>query len=133
LSKGSNWHFGHPDAHHPGGAWEKMIRSVHQVLFHLMTEQTLANEALLTFLAEAEKVLNDRHIVMASSDVDAFAALTPNNLIFRRQSPNLPPGDFDKNDNYGARWRQAHYLADVLWKRFTNECLSLLRLCSKWH
>jgi transposase InsO family protein len=121
LSKGSNWHFGPAEAHHSGGAWERMIRSVRQVLFHLMSEQTLTDEALLTFLAEAEKVVNDRPIVMAASDMDAFAALTPNNLILRRQSPSLPPGDFDKNDIYGARWRQAHYLADVFWKRFTSE------------
>jgi hypothetical protein len=91
-SKGSNWHFGPPEAHHPGGAWERMIRSVRQVLFHLMSEQTLTDEALLTFLAEAEKVLNDCPIVTAVSDVDAFAALTPNDLILGRQSPSLPPG-----------------------------------------
>jgi hypothetical protein len=95
LNKGSNWHFGPPEAHHSGGAWERMIRSTRQVLFHLMLEQTLTDEALLTFLAEAEKVLNDCPIVMAASDMDAFAALTPNDLILRRQSPSLPPGDFD--------------------------------------
>jgi hypothetical protein len=123
LSEGSNWYFGPPEAHHPGGAWEMMIRSVRQVLFLLMSEQTLTDEA--------EKVYH--LIVMASSDVDAFAALTPNDLIFRRQSPGLPPGDFDKNDIYSTRWRQAHYLADVFWKRITSEYLPLLRLCSKWH
>jgi hypothetical protein len=89
LSKSSNWHFGPPEAHHPGGAWERIIRSVRQVLFYLMSEQTLTDEALLTFLAEAEKVPNDQPIVTAASDVDAFAALTPNDLILRRQSPSL--------------------------------------------
>jgi hypothetical protein len=133
LSEGRNWHFGPPEAHHPGGSWERTIRSVRKVLFHLMSEQTLTDKALLTFLAEAEKVLNDRPIVTAASDVDAFAALTPNDLILRRQSPSLPPADFDKSDIYGARWRQAHYLADVFWKRFKSVYLPLLRLCSKWH
>jgi hypothetical protein len=83
----------------------KYDQSVCQVLFHLMSDQIFNDEALLTFLAEAEKVLNDRSIITASSDVDAFAALTPNDLILRRQSPSLPPVDFDKNDIYGARWR----------------------------
>jgi hypothetical protein len=132
LIGGSNWHFGPPEAHHHGGAWERMIRSIRQVLFHLMSEQTLTDEALLTFLTEAEKVLNDHLIVKASRDVDAFAALTPNHLILRHQCPSLPPGDFDKRDVYNARWRQAHYLADVFWKRFTSEYLLLLRLRSKW-
>jgi hypothetical protein len=103
--------FGPLEAHHPRGASEWMIRSVRQVLFNLMSEQTLTDEALITFLAEAEKVLNDHPIVTASSDMDAFAALTPNDLIL-----SLPPGDFDKNDIYGTRRRQAHYLADVFWK-----------------
>jgi hypothetical protein len=49
-----------------------------------MSEQTLTDEALLNFFAEAEKVLNNRPIVTASSDMDAFAALTPNDLILRR-------------------------------------------------
>jgi hypothetical protein len=56
LIGGSNWHFGPAEAHHHGGAWERMIRNVHQVLFHLMSEQTLTDEALLTFLTEAEKL-----------------------------------------------------------------------------
>ena len=133
LNVGSNWHFGPPEAHHWGGSWERMIRSVRQVLFHVMSEQSLTEETLLTFVAEAEKVLNDRPIIKASSDVDAFAALTPNDLILRRQSPSLPPGDFDPHDMYKARWRQAHYLADVFWKRFTAEYLPLLQLRSKWH
>ena len=98
-----------------------------------MSEQTLTDEALLTFLSEAEKDLNDRPIVKVSSDVDSFAALTPNDLILRCQCPSLPPGDFNQKDIYGARWRQAHYLADVFWKRFTSEYLPLLRLRSKWH
>jgi hypothetical protein len=98
-----------------------------------MSEQTLTDEALLTFLTEAEKVLNDHPIVKASSDVDAFSALTPNHLILRRQCPSLPPGDFDKQDMYNARWRQAHYLANVFWKRSTSEYLPLLHLRSKWH
>jgi hypothetical protein len=71
-----------------------------------MSEQTLTNEALLTFLTEAEKVLNDHPIVKASSHVDVFAALTPNHLILRRHCPSLPPGDFDKQDMYNAWWRQ---------------------------
>ena len=133
LNGGSNWHFAPPEAHHHGGAWERMIRSVRQVLFHLMSEQTLTDEALLTFLTEAEKVLNDRPIVKSSSDVDAFAALTPNNLLLRRQSPCLPLADFNQHDLYNSKWRQAHYLADVFWKRFTSEYLPLLRLRSKLH
>ena len=133
LNRGSNWHFGPPEAHHHGGAWERMIRSVRQILFHLMSEQMLTDETLVTFFAEAEKVLNVCPIVQVSSDVDAFAALTPNDLILRRQCPSLPPDDFDRQDLTKARWRQAHYLADVFWRRFTHDYLPLLHLCSKWH
>jgi hypothetical protein len=52
LNVGSYWHFGPPED--LGGSWEKMIRSVRQVLFHVMSEQSLTEETLLTFVAEAE-------------------------------------------------------------------------------
>ena len=77
LDQCTNWHFGTPKCSHAGGVWERMIRTVRQILFHLANEQSLTDETLSTFLAEAEKVINDRPIIKLSSD-NAFSTLTPN-------------------------------------------------------
>ena len=37
------------------------------------------------------------------------------------------------NDHYGGkRWRQAQYLADIVWKRWIREYLPTLQVRQKW-
>ena len=110
-----------------------MIRTTRQILFHLINEQSLTDETLLTFVVEAEKIINDRPIVKKSSEPDGLSSLTPNDLLLRRRNPCFPPDDLCKRDIHNARWRQSHHLADVFWKRWVKEYLPLLRLHQKWH
>ena len=40
----------------------------------------------------------------------------------------MPPGLFQKQDSFSRhRWRQMQYLADIFWKRWSKEYLSLLQ------
>ena len=132
LDKGTNWHFGPPDCSHAGGVWERMIRTVRQILFHLVKEQSLDDETLCTFFAEAEKVINDRPIVKASPNNGGLASLTPNDLLLMRRNPSFSPDNASTKDIYAARWKQSNYLAGVFWKRWLREYLPLLRLRQKW-
>lgn len=132
LDKGTNWHFGTPDCSHAGGIWERMIRTVRQILFHLLNEQSLDDETLMTFFAEAEKVINDRPIVKVPSNGE-FSSLTPNDLLLRNRNPCFSPDDMSTRDFYSARWKQCNYLASIFWKRWLKEYVPLLRLRQKWH
>jgi hypothetical protein len=56
---GIEWEFNCPTASHQGGLWERMIRTIRQVLYGLMKEQTihLDDEGLQTLFCEAESIV----------------------------------------------------------------------------
>lgn len=127
------WHFNPPYASHMGGVWERLVRSVKTALKSVIKEQLLTDEALLTLSTEVEKILNDRPITQVSDDPRDSKALTPNMLLILRANSCIPPGVFDKSDNYCRRWwRQVQYLANVFWKRWTREYVPCLQVRQKW-
>ena len=133
LPKAIEWHFNPPHASHMGGVWERMIRSTRSILRAVAGEQVLTDESLLTFVAEAERILNDRPITHVSSDCKDYEPLTPNHLLLMRSNSCVPYGTFDKNDVYAKRrWRQVMYLANVFWRRWTREYLPALQVREKW-
>ena len=74
-----------------GGAWEKMIRLVRRILTSLMTERTLDDDQLHTFLLEAESILNSRPLTPITTDADGLEPLTPNHLLKLCPTGNFPP------------------------------------------
>ncbi len=130
---GVQWHFNPPTGSHHGGSWERLIRSVRKILNVTVREQLLDEEGLHTLLCEAEAVINGRPITKASSDLNDLEALTPNHLLLLKVKPELPPGVFNKDDQYAnRRWRQVQYLADIFWKRWCQEYLTQLQERQRW-
>ena len=116
-----------------GGVYERMIHSIRKILKALAGEQLLNDEALLTLVAEAERIVNDRPLTYVNSDVSDPQVLTPNTLLLLRTKISLPPGLFSKTDLYSTRrWRQVQYLAGVFWRRWTKEYLPALQITQKW-
>ena len=131
--KGVQWHFNPPAGSHHGGSWERLIRSVRKILNVTVKEQLLDEEGLHTLLCEAEAVINSRPITKPSSDLNDLEALTPNHLLLLKVKPELPPGVFNKDDQYAnRRWRQVQYLSDVFWKRWCKEYLTQLQERQRW-
>ena len=58
AQRGIKWIFNSPGASHMGGAWERMIRSVRQILKALLKEQVVNDEVLSTVMTEATNILN---------------------------------------------------------------------------
>ena len=128
------WIFNPPSASHMGGAWERMIRSVRQILKAILKEQLVSDEVLSTVMAEAVNILNSRPLTHNSDSPLDEQPLTPNHLLHLRPCPGLPPGIFDKDDLSCRRaWRQAQYLANLFWRRWTSEYLPTLLERKKWN
>lgn len=134
LQRGIDWQFNPPAGSHHGGVWERLIRSVRSAMNSTLKEQILDDEGLQTLMCEIETVLNGRPITRISDQFGDLEALTPNHLLTLKRLPNLPPGIFEKSDNYSLRrWRQVQYMAELFWKRWSKEYLPLLQERQKWH
>ena len=91
-----------------------------------------ALNTLDTHLAEIEAVINSRPLTHASTDPKDLNVLTPNHLLTLK-TPAQPCMISDKIDAYARRrWKQVQYLADIFWKRWTNEYLPGLQERQKW-
>ena len=103
------WHYMPPHASHMAGAWERLIGSTKRILRALVNEQRLTDESLLSFMCEAEKIMNDRPLT--SSNDPNIRALTPAMLLTgRNNQTSLPPGIFEERDTLTRRWwRQVQY------------------------
>ncbi|XP_053388307.1 uncharacterized protein LOC128551468 [Mercenaria mercenaria] len=98
------WHFNPPYASQRGGAWERLIRSTRSILKAIAGEQLLTEEKLVTEMAEAERIMNDRPITQVSNDPNDPMALTPNMLLLFKANSSMPRGNFKKTDTYSKRW-----------------------------
>ena len=129
VQKGIEWNFNPPGASHMGGAWERMISSVRQILRAFVKEQIVCDELLSTVIAEATNILNSRSLTRNSDDPKD----DPNHLLQLRPCSSLAPGLFDKDDQSSQhQWRQAQYLPNLFWRRWTREDLPNLQEGQKW-
>ena len=111
-----------------------MIHSVQQILKAILKEQLVSDEVLLTVMAEVVNILNSGPLTYNSDSSLDEQPLTPNHLLHLCPCPVLPPGVFDKDDLSCRRaWRQAQYLANLFWGRWTSEYLPTLLERKKWN
>ena len=80
LVQAVEWSFNPPHAPHTGGVWERRVGSVKSVFRHLVHDRLLTDEELLSFMCEAEKIINDRPLTKMGSDADDLTPLTPSHL-----------------------------------------------------
>ena len=126
-----------PAASHMGGAWERQIRSVQNVLSSLLLKHSeqLNDESLRTFLHESAAVVNSRPISVDNlNDPLSVTPLTPNQLLTMKTKIILPPlGNFQKASMYSRKhWQRTQYLVNEFWARWRAEFLQNLQVRSKW-
>ena len=95
----------------------------------------LNDEALTTFMCEADAIVNSRPLTIDSlNDSASLSPLTPNQLLTMKTKVLLPPpGVFQSPDKYcRKRWRRVQLLANEFWTRWKKEYLLNLQQRQKW-
>jgi hypothetical protein len=127
-----------PHASHMGGVWERMIRTVRNVLSAIIecNGRQLNDEALRTFMCEVETIVNSRPLTTNNlNSGDSLEPLTPNHLLTLKSKVVLPPpGLFMKSDIYSRRWwRRVQHLTNEFWVRWKKEFLHSLQQRQQWN
>ena len=113
-----------------GGVWERMVQSVKSTLKALITSRLLTDEELLSFTAEAERIVNDRPITKMRSDPRDPTPLSPSDLLLLRGNPSTSP--IAERNPLRRRWATVQALANTFYERFLAEYLSGQQSRSKW-
>ena len=130
LVEGISWHFIPPQAPHMGGVWERMVRGVKSAFRALLTHRLLTDEELLTFMTEAEKIVNDRPLTTVSSDPKDVTPLTPSDLLLLRG--NSCRSQIAGDNPLRTRWAVVQALGNSFYERFLSEYLPSLQERTKW-
>ena len=110
--KGVRWHFNPPAASHQGGVWERTVRSEKRTLTAVVAGRSRDDEAFMAFLAEVERIMNNRPLTPVPSSPNDLSALTPNALLKGKLDDTLPSRVFMKADGYRKSWGMIGWLAD---------------------
>lgn len=118
--------FNVPSASHMGGVWERQIRTVRNVMSALLSScgSQLNDEALRTFMCEAEAIVNGRPLTVDGKTAPT-EPLTPNHFLTMKSKVILPPpGNFQEADLYSRKWwRRVQHLTNEFWTRWRKEFL----------
>ena len=130
---GIQWEFGTPRTGWTTGKVERAIGMTKNLLFTMLSRETLEVEMLRTTLSQIELTLNTRPITRASSDPSDYNVLRPVDFLFSAPSQDpltnvSPPTPVDLKQ----RWTQVRELYDQFVNRWKEEYLSCLIPRSKW-
>lgn len=126
------WKFLPPLASHQAGLWERNIRSVKKCLQQMSLNPRPDDEALRTFLLEAENIVNSRPLTYVPADPQTNEAITPNDLLRPFAKRDIAFQFCDNPDNIRRCWKVSQILADQFWRRWCNEYLPDLARRTKW-
>lgn len=106
-----------PHSSHMGGAWERQIRTVRNVLTALLSSHgsQLDDESLAICLTEAEAIINCRPLTVDDlTSPECLQLLSPSQLLTLKSNVVVPPpGSFQRADLYSKkRWNHVQYLAN---------------------
>ena len=128
------WSFNPPAAPHMGGVWERLVRSVKEVMTGMMHEKVLTDPQLATLMTEVESVINSRPLTHVSEDINDLDAVTPNHLLLGQHRIWNHFCDIAESDVLSRRrWKQVQALKLIFWNRWRREYLPSLTKRTCWN
>ncbi|GFT68344.1 integrase catalytic domain-containing protein [Trichonephila clavipes] len=127
------WKFTPPTAAWWGGFWERLARTVKELLMRTLGKVIFTYEELLTILCECEKVVNSRSLTYLSEDMQDLTPITPARFLF--EIPTTVTKDLEVRDanHFRKRFRFRDKVIEELKRRFRNEYLGQLIQRQKQH
>ncbi|GFX19597.1 integrase catalytic domain-containing protein [Trichonephila clavipes] len=122
-----------PTASWWGGFWERLVRTVKELLRRTLGKAIFTYEELLTILCECEKVVNSRPLTYLSEDMQDLTPITPPRFLF--EIPTADTKDLDVRDanHFRKRLRFRAKVIEELKRGFRNEYLGQLIQRQKQH
>ncbi|UYV69201.1 hypothetical protein LAZ67_6002812 [Cordylochernes scorpioides] len=120
------WRFNPPFAAWWGGWWERLIRSMKNLLKKTLGKATLRKEQLVKMLEEVQSIMNGRPLTYISEEMEDPQPLTPAMFLRHKGNIKFPEGDLTEKDRlqFSYAWRKS--LERELKNRFRSEYLSNL-------
>ena len=119
------WIFNPPTAAWWGGWWERLVRTVKDLLKRMLGNARLNYDQLRTSLSHIENVVNERPLTVVTEDQNDLIPLTPAMFLRGISLASFPEGqhlESSLSDDYRERQSLQHELK----RRFLNEYLSQL-------
>ena len=136
VLRGIDWQFGPPHAPHWGGVWERLVKEMKKHLTMILTKNKHDIDVFTTALVEVERILNNRPLTYASSDIKDLTTLCPANFLYPgvigHSSVNLFPPKPPGAETLRYNWKKTRDLVDLFWTRWTTEYLTTLQRRTKW-
>uniref|UniRef100_A0A182IE93 Uncharacterized protein n=1 Tax=Anopheles arabiensis TaxID=7173 RepID=A0A182IE93_ANOAR len=118
---------------HFGGCWERLVRSVKQILCKFNLPRLPSDEVLQSTLAEVEMIINSRPLTYVPLNDEMDMPITPNHLLLGSSDGTKRSVPFDDSPAaVSATWRTTQRNADIFWKRWVADYLPTLTRRSKW-
>lgn len=129
---GIDWEFNTPANPSAGGAWERMVRCVKNVLAFTLKEKAPQVETLYSLLIEAENLVNSRPLTHLPIDNSDSEPLTPNHFLLG--SPNIiQTPAVNEKVCLRKQWQILQQLKQTFWRRWVLEYLPDLTRRTKWY
>jgi hypothetical protein len=122
-----------PASPHMGGAWERLVRTIKNVVKFVTEDARLHEESLRCFINKTMNIVNSRPLTYLPIEHGLAPALTTNGLLKLENLGENFLGSFDESDKIGRKkWRIVQALADCFWRRWIREILPDLARRTKW-
>jgi hypothetical protein len=113
-----------------------MVGLVKRNLKAVLKDRAVYEDTLITALAQVQACVNSRPLTYVDGDpASEPEPLTPNHFLApTRSSFQVTPLDVSEpaDENSRKLWRQAQFLADAYWRRWSREYLAGLTVRHKW-
>ncbi|UYV67966.1 hypothetical protein LAZ67_5002653 [Cordylochernes scorpioides] len=120
------WIFIPPSAPWWGGFWERMVRTIKEMLIKMLGHRKLKYVQLQTALCEIESIINNRPLTYVSEEDNDLKPLTPNEFLQNGPESSFPEFENLKPEMLHTRYRELGQLKRELKQRFLKEYLGAL-------
>ncbi|UYV68055.1 hypothetical protein LAZ67_5002921 [Cordylochernes scorpioides] len=120
------WKFTPPTAAWWGGWWERLIRSLKDILKRMLGTSTLTYQQLMNLLCHAEAVINGRPVTYVSDDSNDLVTISPSMFLQEQTDVEFPECQIMGSNQTTQKLRYLNNMREELKSRFRKNYLSLL-------